>query len=120
MKQFSHEYFRVFFKILILFVLSSNICYSQYEVYSSRDSITKTIYRIQSENLKITYKYVFPEAELQDSVLTRGYEIKFNNKKSSKSHEFIWSKTLMNPIKIDLDSTYLYLRHYVENVKKFK
>ena len=111
------------FFLFILFSFLSKPSVAQLEVKSSKDFITKVVYSIQNEGLKVHKGYLFPEVEFNDSVKYNAYELKLkkrcDNLANTDSEEFVWHKIFKKPLEINLDSSYLNLRHYIENVRSY-
>jgi len=109
---------------ILLIIFYFNLNYGQIGVINRKPIISKIHYSIQNDEKKQTEGFVFPPVYEEDSIVTnasiphlkkiKDQDIKFPS--DLKLYHF-WSKDFNQPISIKLDSTYIYLRHYLENVQ---
>jgi len=74
-----------------------------------------TLYDISTENYKKNKGYIFPEFYKSDSIILCAYKpfVKKDNK-------LVWKKIFLNELKINIDSTNLYLKCFTKNVEKIR
>jgi C-terminal processing protease CtpA/Prc len=116
-------------KQIVAFLFLTNLCLAstvngQWQILRENTTTTRILYCIQDDEIKSSNKYIFPEYWKEDTVVRRGYKIKFDKAKNEtsilKKGDYYYKIELKKPISFHLDSTIIYARAYLDNMKGFK
>lgn len=115
-------FMRIYLAIVYIVGLHS-ICLGQWKIVNYKMAIANEKYSIENDNISEKKGFVFFDTQFGDSAK---FSAKFPLKKAvvdiptfQKKRPFTWSPNIKNGIEGSLDSTQLYIRAYLENVKRY-
>ena len=103
---------RFFFLLILAFMIQKTFC--QCKAYVDVAKIVP-LYDISAENYKKNKGYIFPEFFNNDSIIFYAYKPFVK-----KDDKLKWEKIFINELKINIDSTNLYMKCYATNVEKIR